>query len=153
MIKLTRVRMTKQEEERYPLLHNFPHSAPFSRSVMSNSLQPHEPQHDRPPCPSQTPGVYSNPCPSSRWCYPTISSSVVPSLPVLNLSQHQGFFQWVGPSHQVVKVLELQLQHQSFQGIFRTDFFWDWLVWSLCIPKESQEFSITTVWKHQFFST
>ena len=45
---------------------------------MSNSLQPHEPQHARPPCPSPTPGVYPNPCPSSRWCHPTISSSVVP---------------------------------------------------------------------------
>ena len=45
---------------------------------MSNSLQPHEPQHARPPCPSPTPGVYPNPCPSSRWCHPTISSSVIP---------------------------------------------------------------------------
>ena len=45
---------------------------------MSNSLQPHESQHTRPPCPSQTPGVYSNPCPLSRWCHPAISSSVVP---------------------------------------------------------------------------
>ena len=45
---------------------------------MSDSLQPHEPQHARPPCPSPTPGVYSNSCPLSRWCHPTISSSVVP---------------------------------------------------------------------------
>ena len=45
---------------------------------MSDSLQPHEPQHVRPPCPSSTPGVYPNSCPSSRWCHPTISSSVVP---------------------------------------------------------------------------
>ena len=45
---------------------------------MSDSLQPHRLQHTRPPCPSPTPGVYSNPCPSSRWCHPTISSSVVP---------------------------------------------------------------------------
>jgi len=45
---------------------------------MSNSLQPHEPQHTRPPCPSPTPGVHPNPCPLSRWCHPTISSSVVP---------------------------------------------------------------------------
>ena len=50
----------------------------FSRSVMSSSLQPHEPQHARPPCPSPTPGVHSNSCPSSRWCHPSISSSVVP---------------------------------------------------------------------------
>ena len=45
---------------------------------MSNFLRPHEPQHARPPCPSPTPGVHPNPCPSSRWCHPTISSSVVP---------------------------------------------------------------------------
>ena len=49
----------------------------FSHSVMSNSLQPHRLQHARLPCPSPTPGVYSNSCPSSRWCHPTISSSVI----------------------------------------------------------------------------
>ena len=53
-------------------------SAQFSRSVMSDSLQPHEPQHSRPPCPSPTPGVHPNPSPSSWWCHPPISSSVVP---------------------------------------------------------------------------
>ena len=50
----------------------------FSRSVVSDSLRPHEPQHARPPCPSPTPGAYSNLSPLSRWCHPTISSSVVP---------------------------------------------------------------------------
>ena len=50
----------------------------FSRSIVSNSLRPHESQHARPPCPSQTPGDHSNPRPSSRWCHPAISSSVVP---------------------------------------------------------------------------
>ena len=53
-------------------------SVPFSCSVMSDSLRPHEPQHARPPCPSPTPGVHSDLCPSSQWCHPTISSSVVP---------------------------------------------------------------------------
>ena len=53
-------------------------SVQFSRSVMSDSLRPHEPQHARPPCPSPTPGVHPNPCPLSRWCHPTISSFVVP---------------------------------------------------------------------------
>ena len=53
-------------------------SVQFSCSVMSDSLRPHEPQHARPPCPSPTPGVYPNLCPLSRWCHPTISSSVVP---------------------------------------------------------------------------
>ena len=58
-------------------------SVQFSHSVVSNSLRPHESQHARPTCPSPTPGVYSNSYPSSRWCHPTISSSVVPfsSLP------------------------------------------------------------------------
>ena len=50
----------------------------FSRSVVSDSLRPHESQHARPPCPSPTTRVYSNSCPSSRWCHPAISSSVVP---------------------------------------------------------------------------
>ena len=63
------------------------------------------------------------------------------SLPALNLSQHQGFFQWVGSLHQVVKVLELQLQHQTFLWIFRVDFLEDWLVWSPCCPRDSQESS------------
>ena len=53
-------------------------SVQFSRSVVSDSLWPHESQHAKPPCPSPTPAVYSNPCLSRRWCHPTISSSVVP---------------------------------------------------------------------------
>ena len=60
--------------------HNYPTlcSLQFRCSVVSDSLQPRESQHTRPPCPSPTPGVYSNPCPLSRWCHPIISSSVVP---------------------------------------------------------------------------
>ena len=58
--------------------------------------------------------------------------------PAFNLSQHQSLFQWVSSSHQVDKVLELQLQHQPFQWIFRTDFLEDWWVWSLCSPRDSQ---------------
>ena len=53
-------------------------SVQFSCSVVSDSLWPHEPQHDRPPCPSPTPGVHPNQCPSSQWCHPTISSCVIP---------------------------------------------------------------------------
>ena len=71
------------------------------------------------PCPLPTPRACSNSCPSSQWCPPTIPSSVVPS-PAFNLSQHQCLFQWVSSSHQVAKVLEFQLQHQSFQWIFRS---------------------------------
>ena len=63
----------------YLTINVFTHTSSdqFSRLVLSNSLRPHESQHARPPCPSPTPGVYSNSCPSSRWCHPAISSAVV----------------------------------------------------------------------------
>ena len=64
-----------------------------------------------------------------------------PSSPALNLSQHQGLFKWVSCSHQVAKVLEIQLQYQSFQWILRTDLLWDGLVGSPCSPRDSQESS------------
>ena len=82
-------------------------SLQFSHSVLSDSLQPHEPQHTRPPCPSPTPRVHQNPCPSSRWCHPTISSSLSPSPPALNLSQHQGRLKWVSFWHQGPKYWSL----------------------------------------------
>ena len=84
---------------------SFPPSVQFSRSVVSDSLRPHESQHARPPCPSPTPRVYPNPCPSSWWCHPAISSSVIPfsscpqSFPALG---------WVNSSHEVAKVLDLR---------------------------------------------
>ena len=62
-----------------------------------------------------------------------------PSPPDPNPSQHQSLFQWGNSSHEVAKVLEFQLQHQSFQWIFRTDFLQNWLVWSPCSPRDSQE--------------
>ena len=93
----------------------------FSRLVMSDSLRPHKLQHARLPCPSPTPGVHPNPGPLSWWSHLTISSSVVPFSSCLNLSQHQSLFKWVNSSHQVAKVLEFQLQHQSFQWTPRTD--------------------------------
>ena len=98
-------------------------SVQFSCSVASDCFWPHGLQHARPPCPSPTPGVCSDSCPLSWWCHPTISSSVVLLSSVLYLSPHQvgKIFQSVSSSHQVARVLELQLQHQSFQWIFRTD--------------------------------
>ena len=63
-----------------------------------------------------------NSCPLSWWCHPTISSSVTPFSPALNLSRLQGLFRWISSLHQVAKVLELHLHHQSLQWIFRTDF-------------------------------
>jgi len=59
-------------------VYHYISSVQFSRSIMSDSLQPHKLQHAMPPCPSLTPRVHTNPCPSSRWCHPAISSSVVP---------------------------------------------------------------------------
>ena len=64
-----------------------------------------------------------------------------PSPPAFNLSQHQGLFQWVSSLHQVARVLEFQLQHQSFQWLFRTDFLYDGLVGSPCCPRNYQESS------------
>ena len=101
---------------------SLPSSIQFSHSVVSDALWLHEPQHARHPCPSPTPRVDPNPCPLSQWCHPTISSSVLPFSPCLQSFQHQGLFQWVTSSNRVAKGLELQLQHQSFQWILRTDF-------------------------------
>ena len=92
-----------------------------SVTQLSDSLWPHGLQHARPPCPSPTPGVHPNPCPLSQWCHPTISSSVVPLSSCPQSFQHQCHFKWVSSSHQVAKVLEFQLQHQSFQWTPRTD--------------------------------
>ena len=99
---------------------NLHFSVQFSRSILSESLRPHEPQHARPHCPSPTPRVHPNPCP---WVMPIQLSHPLssPSPPAPNPSQHQGLFQWVNSSHEVAKVLEFQLRHQSFQWTPRTD--------------------------------
>ena len=107
---------------------------------MSNPLQPHGLQHTRPPCPSPTPRVYLNSCPLNQWCHPTISSSVIPFSCFQSFAEW-GLFKWVSSSHQVAKVLEFQLQHQSHQWTPRTDLFYDGLVGSPCSPRDSQEFS------------
>ena len=96
-------------------------SVQFSRSVLSNSLWCHRLQHTSLPCPSPTPRACSNSCPSSRWCHPIISSSVDPFPLAFNLFQHQDLFKWVSSLYQVAKILEFQLQHQSFQWTPRTD--------------------------------
>ena len=84
------------------------------------TLRPHALQHARLPCPSPTPRAYPT---HVHWVGDVIQPSHLssPSPPALNLPQHQGLFRWVCSLHQVAKVLELQLQHQSFQWIFRTD--------------------------------
>ena len=96
--------------------------AQFSHSVMSNSLWPHGLEHTRLPCPSPTPRACSNSCPLSQWYHSTISSSVIPFSSCLQSFPAWGLFKWFSSSCQVAEVLELQLQHQSFQWTFRTDF-------------------------------
>ena len=128
-------------------------SVQFSRSVVSDSLWPHESQHARPPCPSATPGVHSNSCPSSQWCHPAISSSVVPftscpqSLPA---SESFPMSQLFASGGQSIKVLALasflpkNTQDRSPLG---------WTSWTSFQSKGlSRVFSNTTVQKHQFFS-
>ena len=128
-------------------------SVQFSHSVMPVSLWPHESQHARPPCPSPTPGVYSNSCPSSRWCHPAISSSVIPfsacpqSLPASGSFPMSQLFSWGGQSIGVsasASVLPVSTQDWSPLG---------WTSWiSLQSKGLSRVFSNTTVQKHQFFS-
>ena len=82
-------------------------SVQFSCSVMSDSLQPHEPQHTRPPYPSPTPGVHPKPCSLSQWCHPTISSSVIPFSSCPQSFPASGLFQWVSSLHQFSSVQSL----------------------------------------------
>ena len=129
-------------------------SVHFSRSVMSNSLWPHEPQHARPPCPSPTPGVYSNSCPLSRWRHPTISSSVIPfsscpqSFPASRSFQMNQLFTSGGHSIGVsasTPILPMNIQDWSPS---------EWTGWiSLQCKGLSRVFSNTTAQKHQFFGT
>ena len=132
----------------------WPTSLQFSSSVMSDSLQPHELQHTRPPCPSPTLGVYSNSRPSSRWCHPAISSSVIPfsscpqSLPASESFLMSQLFAWGGQSTGV-SALTSFLPKKS-QGWSPSE----WTGWiSLQSKGLSRVFSSTTVQKHQFFST
>ena len=87
----------------------------------------------------------------AHWVSDAIQPShplLSPSSPALNLSQHQCLFKWVSSSHQVAKVLEFQLQHQSFQRTPRTDLLWDGLVGSTCSPRDFQESSPTPQFKN-----
>ena len=94
----------------------------FSCQVVSNYLLPHGLYPSRPPRPSPSRRVGPNSCPLIGDAMQP-SHTLSPSSPfAFNLSQHQGLFQWVGHLHQVTKVLKVQLQHQSFQWVFRVDF-------------------------------
>ena len=97
---------------------------------------PHGLQYARLPCPSLSPGVCSNSCPLSQWCYPTISSSFVPFSSCLQSFPSSGSFPVSRSWHQMAKVLEVQLQHESFQCIFKVVYLQDWLIWSPCCPRD-----------------
>ena len=128
-------------------------SVQFSHSVVSDSLQSHESQHARPPCPSPTPRVHSDSCPSSQWCHPAISSSVIPfsffpqSLPASVFSMSQ-LFTWGGQSTGVSALASFP--PKKSQG-------WSPSEWTGCISLHSKGlsrvFSNTTVQKHQFFGS
>ena len=125
----------------------------FSRSVMSDSLQPNGLQHARSPCPSPTPRAYSNSCPSSWWCHPTFSSFVIPlssclqSFPASGSFQMSQFFTSGGQSIRISalsSVLPMNIQDWFPLG---------WTGWiSLQSKGLSRVFFSTTVQKHQFFS-
>ena len=126
----------------------------FSLSVVSDSLQLHRLQHANPPCPSPTPGACSNSCPSSWWCHPAISTSVIPissclqSFPTLGSFQMSQFFASSGQSIGVsawASVLPMNIQDCFTLG------FTGWI--SLQSKELSRVFSNTTVEKHQFFSS
>ena len=121
---------------------------------MSNLLWPHGLQHVRPPCLSPTPGVYSNSCPLSWWCHPTISSFVIPFSSCLQSFPASGSFKWVSSSHQVPKVLEFQLHHQSFHEYSVLLNIQDWfpLGWTGWISLQSKEY-IKAVYCHPAYLT
>ena len=127
-------------------------SVQFSCSVVSDSLRPYELQYTRPPCPSPTPGVYSNSCPSSQWCHPDISSSVAPfsscpqSLPVSGSFPMSQLFASGGQSTGVsASASVLSMNTQDWSPL-------EWTGWiSLQSKGLSRVFSNTTVKKHQFF--
>ena len=129
-------------------------SVQFSRSVVSDSLPPHDSQHTRPPCPSPTPGVHSDSGPSSQWCHPAISSSIVSfsscpqSLPASESFPMSQLFAWGGQSTGVSA--SASFRAKNTQG-------WSPLEWTGWISLQSKGlsrvFSNTTVQKHQFFGT
>ena len=129
-------------------------SVQFSRSVMSDSLQPHESQHARPPCPSPTPGVHSDSRPLSQWCHPAISSSVVPfsscpqSLPASESFPISQLFAWFVQGTGVSA--SASFLPKKSQGWSHTE----WTGWvSLQSNGLSRVFSSTTVQKLQLFGT
>ena len=122
-------------------------SVHFSHSVESDSLWPHESQHARPPCPSPTPRVHSNSCPSSWWCHPAISSSFIPfsscpqSFPASGSFPLSPLFAWGGQSIEVsASASVLPMNNQDWSIL-------EWTGGSPCSPRNSQESSPTPQFK------
>ena len=159
MVKYSQKEPQRHHSTRFPsqegdIQLSWSYSVQFISSVMFDSLRPHRLQHTRPLCPSPTPGVYSNSCPLSRWCHPTISSSVIPfsscpqSFPASGSLQMSQLFASGGQSIGVsasTSVLPMNTQNWSPLG---------WTGWiSLQSRGLSRVFFNTTVQKHQFFGT
>ena len=128
-------------------------SVQYSHSVMSDSLWPHESQHARPPCPSPTPRIHPNSCPSSHWCHPAISSSVIrfssclQSLPASESFPMSQLFTWGGQSIGVSASASFLPMNTHWSPL-------GWTGWiSLQSKGLSRVFSNTTVQKHSFFAT
>ena len=127
-------------------------SVQFSSSVVSDSLWPHESQHAQPPCPSPTPGVHSDSRPSSQWCHPAISSSVIPfsscpqSLPASESFPMSQLFAWGGQSTRVLA--SASFPSKKSQGWSPSE----WTGWISLQSKGLSRVFNTTIQKHQFFS-
>ena len=130
------------------------YSVQFSHSVVSNSLRTHGMQHARPPCLLPIPGVYSNSCPSSRWCYPTISSSVIPFSSCLQPFPTSGSFQMSQLFASGGQNIRVSASTSVLPMNTKDRFPLGWIGWiSLQSKGLSRVFSNTTVQKHQFFDT
>ena len=114
-------------------------SVQFSHSVMSTLCDPMDCSMPCIPVHHQLPELTQTHVHCTGDAIQSSHPLLSPSPPAFNLSQHQGLFKWVSSLHQVTRLLELK--HQFFQWIFRTDFLKDWLVWSPCSPRDSQESS------------
>ena len=137
-------------------MHHVVVSVQFSCSVMSDSLRPHGLQHARLPCPSPIPGAYSNSCPLSQWCHPTISSSVVPFSSCLQPSPASGSLKWISSLQQVAKVLRVSAAASVFPMTIQDWFPLRSKVGSPCCPRDSQEsstpqFKSTVLWHSDIF--
>ena len=127
--------------------HKITYSVQFTCSVLSKSLQPHGLQHDRPPCPSLTPRIYSSSCPLSRWCLPTISSSVI------SFSSHLKYFQvsWSFQKSQFFASGDQNISVSASTSVLPMNVQdWlplEWTGWNSSSPRDSQESSPTPQFK------